>query len=97
MICDNPLNKKYGCGKRNITYMTVCLRCEEELRKKAANKEQTSITEEVDEAGTEEKAADDQKIKRSCPNDIMAKAIAREGNAKKNMLQITRTRRKTVT
>jgi len=44
LICDNPLNKKYGCGKRNITYVTVCLRCEEEERRKAANKEQTSVT-----------------------------------------------------
>ena len=51
LICENPLNKKYGCRKRNITYMTVCLRCEEEKRK--ANKEQTSVSEEVKEAGTE--------------------------------------------
>ena len=57
LICDNPLNKKYGCGKRNITYVTVCLRCEEEARRKAANKEQASVTEEDDDAGTEEKAA----------------------------------------
>ena len=57
LICDNPLNKKYGCGKRNITYVTVCLRCEEESRRKAANKEKASVTEEDDDAGTEEKAA----------------------------------------
>ena len=58
LICDNPLNKKYGCGKRNITYMTVCLRCEEIARRKA-NEEKTSVTEEVDDAETTEKASEE--------------------------------------
>merc|ERR1711911_527563 len=35
LICDNPLNKKYRCDKRNISYVTVCLACEKEARKEA--------------------------------------------------------------
>ena len=54
LVCDNPLNKKYRCGKRNISYVTICLKCEEDARKEANTKK--GSVQEVNEAGTEEKA-----------------------------------------
>ena len=33
LICDNPLNKTFNCGKRNITYKSQCLVCTEQAAK----------------------------------------------------------------
>ena len=55
LICDNPLNKKFNCGQRNVTYMTVCLKCEEDS-KKPANREQDDNPEGDNDVESEERA-----------------------------------------
>ena len=55
LICDNPLNKKFNCGQRNVTYITVCLKCEEDS-KKPANREQDDNPEADNDVESEESA-----------------------------------------
>ena len=61
LICDNPLNKKFNCGQRNVTYMTVCLKCEEDS-KKSANKEQDDVPEDDNDVESEENAVAERQI-----------------------------------
>ena len=58
LICDNPLNKKFNCGQRNVTYMTVCLKCEEDSKKSAKelkNFKEMKLDESSDDSSNDEK------------------------------------------
>ena len=61
LICENPLNKTFNCGKRNVTYSTVCLTCDKQT-KESANRKQEEIPASENDVESEEKAEAEEQI-----------------------------------